>query len=103
MVEFGGGAVEFESHEIGIFQHLVEQCADIIEMLGDPLGTGVGLAAKDGVSIEGEVVPEAVFFLPRLFDECGKERAHGVEFAGVDFEIRVEADDVGGLWHGGKV
>ena len=95
--------MEFESHEIGIFQHLIEQCADIIEMLGDALGTDVCLAAKDGVAIESEVVPEAVFFLPRFFDEGGKERAHGVEFAGVDFEIRVEADDVAGLWHGGKV
>ena len=89
--------MDFQAHEIGVLEHFVEQRADIIEVLGDALGTDVGLAAKDSVPIEGEVIPEAVFFLLRLLDECGKQGTHGVEFAGVDFEIRMKADDVAGL------
>ena len=95
--------MEFQAHEFGIPEHFIEQRADIVEMLGHALGTDVSLAAEDRVPIEGEVVVEAVLLLARLFDECGKQRPDGVEFAGVDFEIGVEADDVGGLGHGGGV
>lgn len=92
LVEFFGGAVDFEACEVGEFEEFSEEFADVFEVGEDAGGADVGFAAGAAVAVAGEVVVEAAGFGGGFFDELGHEGEEGVEVSFADIEVGVEAD-----------
>ena len=95
--------MEFQAHQVGELEGFVKQGADIFDVFECARGAGVGFAAVNDVVADGEVVIEAGRLGGGARDEGGKQRFEGVELAGVNLEIGVDADNVGGGLHRGEV
>lgn len=59
LVEFFGGAVDFELLQLGKLGGAFEEIADVLEVLGGSSGSDVGFAAMDEFLADSEVVVEA--------------------------------------------
>ena len=92
--------MEFQAQQVGDFQCFVEQVADVGDVGQRGFCADVAFAAENHVVRDGEVVAEAVFFRRGAGDELREQRLECVHLSGVDFEIRVDADDVVWLAHG---
>jgi hypothetical protein len=90
--------VDFQPQEIRQFQHLAEQSTHVFQMRQRPLGIRVSLAAEDLVAIDRELVVAALRLRRRPRDKLRQQRTGGLELAGANFEIRMDAD--GGLADG---
>lgn len=66
-------------------------------------GAEVAFAAEDLIAIDGEFVKEAGWFGLSGGDEFGEQGAGRVHVSSVDFEIRMDGDDVGWVVHGNRV
>lgn len=102
LVEFGGGAMDLNPIQFGNSESFFDTRADVFKVLENSGSPDIGFATKDLVAADGEVVVEAGVFSGGLCDEFLHEGFEGVELAGLDFKIRVNADCLRELAHGGN-
>lgn len=100
LIEFLRGAMEFKAAEIGELEETLEDGADVCGVRESAGGTHVGLPAIEDAVTNREVVVEALVFRGGLGDEFTQDGPDLVEFAGVNPEVGVNAEDVCGLGHG---
>jgi len=80
--------------EIRQGEHFREQRAHIVEMRENAFGIGVAFAAENFVTVDGKAV-EKIFLLRRGFlDEAREPGFDRIQFSGMDFKIRMKADEV---------
>lgn len=104
--EFGdlfGGAVDFDADELGEGEGFFDAGADVFEVGEEAFGSGVGFAAEDDVSADGEIVVVAGFFVGGASDETGHEFLEGIEFSFVDLEVGIDADGLREFGHLGTL
>lgn len=93
-IELFRRAVHFHSGEIGDLEHFREQYAYVVEMSEDVVGVYVTFAAENFIAVDAKAV-EKVLSLNRSFlDEPRKASFNGLEFSGMNFEIRVKTDEI---------
>lgn len=93
--DFFGGAVDFETGDIGKFEKFPEQFADVSKVGEDAFRSDIGFAAKCHISVAGEIVIQARRLGGGFLNERRHQRGESFEISFADFEIRMKADGVG--------
>ncbi len=93
--DFFGGAVDFETGDIGEFEKFSEEFANVSEVGENTFRTDIGFAAEGDVAVAAEIVIQARRLGGGFLDEGRHQRGKGFEISFTDFEIRMEADGVG--------
>jgi hypothetical protein len=65
-----------------------------IEMRENAFGIGVAFAAENFAAVDSKAVEKILFFGRGFLDETGEPGFDRIEFSGVHFEIRMQADKV---------
>ncbi len=71
-----------------------EQYAYVVEMRENALGAFVGFTAEDFIAVNTEAVEKIVFLGRSFLHEPRKGGSNGLEFSGMNFEIRVKTDKI---------
>ena len=88
--------MDLQAFKVGNGGGLVEQVADIGDVAEGACGSDVGFSAMDDVVLNCEIVVKARLLGGGALDEAVDQSAEGVELTGVNFEVRMKADDFGG-------
>lgn len=87
-------AMHFDSDEIGHPEHFGEWYADVVEVRENTFGVNVAFAAENVVSVDGKSIEEILFLGRSLLDKAREPRFHFLQLARMDFEVRVQTNEV---------
>jgi len=93
--QFPGGAVNLDANGVGQREQRRQHRSDVGNMFQYAIGSEIGFAAINDVVVDEEVEVGALFLGSHRVDDGRESGFEGVELAGFDLEVGVDADDVG--------
>jgi len=91
--------MDFQPIQVSDFQCFGQKLSDVFEMDEERLRARVAFPAEHLIAVDGEIVEQVVLFGGRLIAECRKARFEVLRLAGMNFEIRMKAYEVGRKIH----
>lgn len=94
LVEFRSRSVHFQPDQIGDLQCFREQRADVLQMREKPLRIRIAFATENFITVESELIKKILLFLRRYFDERQESRLERLQLSRINFEIRMQSDEI---------
>jgi len=86
--------MHFEAREISHGKHFREQRANVLEVCENALGAFVRFAAENLVLVNAEHIEKILILASSFRDKVLQHSLDRIELTGVDFEVRMQADEV---------
>ena len=92
--ELLGWPRHFDTGEIRHLQHCLQRLADIVQMSKQAVGAFVRFAAENLVPVNAEHIEKILILACSFRDKVLQHSLNRIELTGVDFEVRMQADEV---------
>src|SRR5438132_12575145 len=93
----------FYSSEIAHGEQFREQLANVVQMCEKTFGVGITFAAENLVAVKGKLIEKNLVLGRGFLDEAREPGFDGLQFPGVHFKVRMEANEVRESAHVRKV
>lgn len=94
LVELRRRSVHFQPDQIGNCERLREERADVVQMSEQAFRIRVGFSTENFIAIDGELIEKILLLACSSRDEPRKRRRENLKLSRMDFEVRMQADEI---------
>src|SRR5437763_10595350 len=91
--------VHLEPRQVRDLERFREQCANVLQMSEQPLRIRIAFATKNFITVDGEPIEKILFFARSLLNERREPGFERLHFSRMNFEVRMQTDEIRKRFH----